>query len=301
MWGRRLGYLASVLGCFAAYLYFNQWAAWVILWWLLALPVLSLCISLPALKTARFHISCPERVTVGERAEAKVQVRCRFPVPVYKCRLRICHCMTGREYTRLRTDHCGAQRISVVSLRVYDYLGLFCRRIKTVDPFVCTVVPVPVPVAALPEMGLQSDKLRPKRGGGFSEEHDLRQYVPGDDLRQIHWKLTAKTGKVVVREPLEQMQTNRLLTVVLSGSEAVIDRKLGRLLWLSQAMLDRNGGHEAAVLTGNGLERFQISSREDLDAMLQKVLSSNLAAVDAAMPEVEEGRSCLTIGGDADG
>lgn len=306
MWGRRIGYLASVLGCFILYLYFNQWAAWVILWWLLVLPVLSLGISLPAMMTARFRIVCPERVRMGEKAQVKLQVQCRFPVPAYKCKLQISHCMTGQQFTclpgeKLRTDHCGTQRISAPNVRLYDYLGLFCRRIKTVDSCLFVVEPAPIPAGVLPEEGMQSNALRPKRGGGFSEEHDLRQYVPGDDLRQIHWKLTAKTGKVVVREPLEQLYTNKLLAVVLSGTADVIDRKLGRLLWLSGALLERNEGHAAAVLTGNGLERFSVTDRDDLSGMLQKILAAPLAPADAAMPEVEEGLSAIAIGGDADG
>ena len=251
--------------------------------------------------TARFQILCSEKVDMGEQAEAVLQVQCRFPVPLYKCKLHICHCMTGQVYTggKLQTHHCGAQRISAPEVRLYDYLGLFCKRIKTVESCVCTVEPVAVPVSALPEAG--SSGVRPKRGGGFAEEHDLRQYIPGDDLRQIHWKLTAKTGKIVVREPLEYLHTNRMLTVVLSGTPDQLDRKLGRLKWLSTAMLDRNEGHEVAALTGNGLERFKILDRESLEAMLKKVLSAPLASVDAAMPEVEEGASVMPIGGDSDG
>lgn len=306
MWGRRLGYLASVLGCLVLYLYFNQWAAWVILWWLLLLPILSLGLSFPGMKSAAFTVSCPEKVTMGAAAQVQMQVRCRFPVPLYKCKFRVSHCLTGQEFTcrsgeKLQTQHCGAQRICVEYLRLYDYLGLFCRNVKNVEGILFTVEPVAVPVAAVAEVGESSDRLVPKRGGGFSEEHDLRHYVPGDDLRQIHWKLTAKTGKVVVREPMEQQIGRKLLTLVLSGSPDVIDRKLGRLLWLSSALLERNETHQVAVLTGNGLNRFSVSDRDTLTAMLQKILASPLASVDRAMPEVEEGMHTVAIGGEADG
>lgn len=306
MWGRRIGYAASVLACFILYIYFNQWAAWVIFWWLLVLPAVSLCMSLPAMKTARFWIDCPQKVTMGQTVEVKLQAQCRFPLPVYKCKLQVLHCMTGQELSclpgqQLQTDHCGAQRVSAPVVKLYDYMGLFCRKIKTVDSCLVTVMPAAVETAELPRSNTNSSAMRPKRGGGFSEDHDLRQYVQGDDLRLIHWKLTAKTGAPMVRQPLEQLHSDKLLTVVLSGSREQIDRKLGKLLWLSSALLKRKEGHQVAVLNGNGLERFSVADRAQLDSMLQRVLSSGLAAADAAMPDADEGVACFAIGGDADG
>lgn len=305
MWGRRIGYMAALLGCLCLYLYFNQWAFWVLMWWLLVLPVFSLCISLPAMRTAQFSVACPQNAAMGQTVTVSLQARCRFPVPAYKCKLRILHCLTGEEFTcvpgeRLQTEHCGSQRITVERLRVFDYLGLFSRRIKNPEGCVCTIEPVAVETA-IPGRSGEDTAMRPKRGGGFAEEHDLRHYVPGDDLRQIHWKLSAKTGKVVVREPMEQKNATSLLTVVLSGSRSVIDDKLGKLLWLSRTLLEKGQKHEAAVLSGRGLERFVIADKDDLSSMLQRVLCAPQAPADKKMTSFEEGTCCVLIGGDADG
>ncbi len=37
-------------------------------------------------------------------------------------------------------------------------------------------------------------------GDDPSETFALREYVPGDRVRSIHWKLTEKTGEVIVRQ-----------------------------------------------------------------------------------------------------
>lgn len=306
MWGRRIGYGVSVAGCILAYLYFNQWAIWVLLWWLLTLPIFSLLLSIPAWKTARFSIDCPSQLGMDEQAAVQLQARCRFPLPAYKCTLQIRHCMTGELFTcvpgeSLQTDHCGGQELSVQTLRLYDYFGLFFRKIKTVEPCVLTVEPIPVELHQLPGKNASGGGSRPKRGGGFSEEHDLRYYVPGDDLRQIHWKLTAKTGNYVVKEPLEQLHAAQMLTVVLNGTPRELDRKLGQLLWLSRQLLDRGEGHWTAALTGHGLERFSVTDIDSQKAMLHKVLTAPAAEKNAKLPVLEDGTRVLVIGGDADG
>ncbi|NLA08929.1 MAG: DUF58 domain-containing protein [Microbacteriaceae bacterium] len=48
--------------------------------------------------------------------------------------------------------------------------------------------------------------------------HAIREYVPGDSRRQIHWKSTAKTGRLMVRQ-FEESRRSRL-AVVLSLAEA---------------------------------------------------------------------------------
>lgn len=48
--------------------------------------------------------------------------------------------------------------------------------------------------------------------------HALRGYVPGDDRRHIHWKSTAKTGTLMVRQ-FEETRRSHLLTLVSSRLE----------------------------------------------------------------------------------
>lgn len=48
--------------------------------------------------------------------------------------------------------------------------------------------------------------------------HSLREYVPGDDRRHIHWKKTARAGSLLVREFLETRRS--LVVLVLSTDPA---------------------------------------------------------------------------------
>lgn len=49
------------------------------------------------------------------------------------------------------------------------------------------------------------------------EFHALREYVPGDDVRRIHWRSTARLGQVMVRQD-EDVRRTRTAVVLATGS-----------------------------------------------------------------------------------
>ena len=115
---------------------------------------------------------------------------------------------------------------------------------------------------------------KPKPGGGLAENHELRLYRPGDSMNQIHWKLSAKTGKYIVREAMEPIRNRILVTMELKGTPEQLDRKFGRLLWLGSHLLELGLCFEVQVLTGKGMRSMQIGKREDLLAAMDLLLSS---------------------------
>ena len=50
-----------------------------------------------------------------------------------------------------------------------------------------------------------------KKGSDYSETFQLREYVPGDSIKQIHWKLSEKLDKLVVREASLPVQKSTLV------------------------------------------------------------------------------------------
>jgi uncharacterized protein (DUF58 family) len=65
-------------------------------------------------------------------------------------------------------------------------------------------------------MALGHDHLTQKRGQG-SDLYNLRPYSPGDDSRSIHWRTTARTNLLIVRETEaeDQRRAALLLPTVL--------------------------------------------------------------------------------------
>jgi len=53
---------------------------------------------------------------------------------------------------------------------------------------------------------------------------DIREYQPGDDVKHIHWKATARTGKVFVKSYEEDRQLRVLLAVDMSASMRALNQ-----------------------------------------------------------------------------
>jgi hypothetical protein len=53
--------------------------------------------------------------------------------------------------------------------------------------------------------------------------HAIREYAPGDARRQIHWKSTAKTGRLMVRQYEESRRSRMAVVLGLSSAEYASD------------------------------------------------------------------------------
>lgn len=105
----------------------------------------------------------------------------------------------------LTCAHCGKMEITAEEIRVLDPIGLFARRLKAtarqsfvVSPelFPCTLRLAEQNVASAENEAVPANQP----GNDPGEWISLREYVPGDAIRRIHWKLSEKTDRMMVRE-----------------------------------------------------------------------------------------------------
>lgn len=295
-------YLAVLESCLVFYAAYREWFSWLALMAVLCLPWFSLLLSLPAMLAAKIHLQCPAQLQAGIPVQLALSIRCSLPAPPVRCRLSVRHSITGQTEPykpgeSVPTDHCGVLEIRQKRVWVYDYLGLLRLPKRKKSVHALTILPKSVEIPKPPSLERYiAGAWRPKHGGGFAENHDLRLYRPGDDLRQIHWKLAAKTGKLIFREPIEPLRGKVLLTMVLTGDPDTIDQKMGKLLWMGRYLLENGLHHEVRCLTGRGLEAFSVTDEETLLLALCRLLGAPAAKQDI-MPDSADAAWQYHIGG----
>ncbi len=302
---RWIGYLTVWLCCLIFYLLHRQWAAFMILAAVTALPILSVLLTVPILRNVRVRLPQVSFVTQGDQVPLDITVTSQKMIPLWDTKIALYHSFSGNRQSmvpgqRLPTDHCGMLEISVGYVYIYDYLGVLRFAVAKPQQLSIAVRPEPVAPETLPELGRRSSsRWRPRRGGGFSENHELRLYRPGDNLQQIHWKLSAKTGALILREPMEPEQNHLVLRLELTGDANALDSKLSRLLWLSQYLLARHLNHRWQVLTAEGPVDLSIQDEDTLLSAMDSLLRCAPAREGSVLRQPSGAAWWYYIGGDS--
>lgn len=277
----RILYLCALLGALVFHMYYPLWLSWFLLLTAAGLPFLSLALSLPLWATAQVHLEGPGRVRLEDPAQARLRLVARVPAGRCYARLESPGKKRGRRISLrgsidlpLDTGHCTRTQVRVRSVKLLDYLGLFYLPHKTPAPVSVEVWPLAQAPEPMPDVTkLLSPPLRPKAGGGYSEVHELRDYRPGDPMRDVHWKLSAKADKLIVREAQEEVRRDVILTLSLHGVGADADSSLGQLLHLSRWLLDQGIAHRVLCTCGEAdTVNTRIDNAEALDRLIGELL-----------------------------
>ena len=304
---RWLRYLSVWAVCLIFYFAYREWIAWMVLLSVSLLPLLSLALSLPAMLLSRITVSMSDAVAVGSVTPLDICLECPLPLPVWQVQVTARHTLTKTTWILqpgldCPTEHCGALYIHMSRGRVYDYMGLFFLPKKTPEDIRLLIRPKQLRPKDLPDPEKNIVTYwKPKAGGGFSENHELRLYRPGDSLRQIHWKLSGKTGKLIYREPMVLVSNDLLLRLVHGGTPEALDRKLGKLLWLGLYLQRRELKFDLLADTLEGQKQWHIDSRQTLLEVLDTLLCTE-PLEQAELPVANHTGSLWQyyIGGDAD-
>ncbi|MHA7986919.1 DUF58 domain-containing protein [Rathayibacter sp. CAU 1779] len=169
----------------------------------------------------------PRRVTAGQRALGRLTVRNSGGRPTAPTRLELPVGAAVAEFVvpRLVADAEDENLFAVPTQRRAvvvagpattvrgDALGILRRASVWTDRIELFVHPVVVRIASSSQ-GLVRD-LEGKETALLSNSdlafHALREYEPGDDIRNVHWRTSARTGRLMVRQYQETRRSQLLL------------------------------------------------------------------------------------------
>jgi uncharacterized protein (DUF58 family) len=160
----------------------------------------------------------------------------------------------------------GELGFGTIETRIASTLGLWQRRVRLGSPAVTRVYPN---FAALTKYALLAldNRLsqigilqRPRRGEGL-EFHQLREYREGDSRRQIDWKATSRTTRLISREFQDERDQQVVFLIdcgrrlaARDGELSHFDHLLNAALLLSYVGLRQ--GDAVGFMTMSGYERF---------------------------------------------
>jgi uncharacterized protein (DUF58 family) len=166
----------------------------------------------------------------------------------------------------------GRERAGVLAVDSVGPLGLGVRRTTLALPWDAVVYPPLVPARQRAWIAQAARRREPglvaaRRLGQGRLFESLREWVPGDDLRRIDWKATAKRGKVIARQyeaerrqrVLLVLDTGRLLAEEIAGA-ARLDHAVRAALELAYAATQHDD--DVGVMTfADGVRHFVAPQR----------------------------------------
>ncbi|MDQ1519835.1 MAG: hypothetical protein QOI55_908 [Actinomycetota bacterium] len=133
---------------------------------------------------------------------------------------------TARAAYRVPTERRGRFLIGPLRCTLTDPFGLARRSARVLGTDEVIIHPRVHDVLALPEAGGEDlDRDTPRLRGQPDTGQEfltLREYAPGDDLRRVHWRSTARRGTLMVRQ--EESRRRAPVLVVLDVRPNAHDR-----------------------------------------------------------------------------
>lgn len=174
----------------------------------------------------------------------------------------------------------GCYQAEIEGYLTYDYLHLFCFQSKSRCHTEVSILPEHTREISLDRSFYSEgfDEFDEVNGKGFVQNDisDVREYIPGDRLQKIHWKLSGKIGKLMVREASAgAMHCFIVLVELYAGTpdnhntdsdQDTIDSALEYAYAACHELWEQN---EPAFLTAYSITKedfliFQIQTKEDI-------------------------------------
>lgn len=180
----------------------------------------------------------------------------------------------------LNSRYVGRVEARIEGFEVYDLFHLFC--LRGCDRTDANVIVWPAftetseeeirsCVADFPE----EYELK-KRGTDYNPDYEVREYIQGDELKSIHWKLSAKKEELMVRERLSQGREKINILLPLTEDRQLNDGLMEAVYALGRLLLDKEYPIQLySPGRGNVLRGFFVSEQGEFDSVISEVLSDS--------------------------
>ena len=185
----------------------------------------------------------------------------------------------------IKSKHCGNIIMNIDRIRIYDYIKLFSIRKKVkCTSKVCVLPEIHELNIALNsgdgEVAIDSQKFsKHKSGDDPSEVFDIREYVAGDKLQRIHWKLSTKQQELMVKEFSLPLNSDGIILVEFFGDKKSLNKLesiIETTVSISSFLLRNSYFHYLAWYDPENEEfhKIRITTEEELFETLNLIMST---------------------------
>lgn len=201
-----------------------------------------------------------------------------WAAPVEGCRVK----------QRLTSRYSGCVEAEVVSFVVYDPLHVFrllgcAKKASSVLVWPKFTEEAEEEISSFVE-GFPQDNESKKRGAEYNPDYEIREYIPGDELKSIHWKLTAKQDRLMVRERQATGREKMNVLLPLGRDREENDGLLEALYGLGRILLKKEYPIQLYWPGKGVLQGCFIMEAGELENAISRILSSE--AVDGNVSEL---------------
>lgn len=209
----------------------------LVLWFLL--PIVSFLLNLRARQNISADVQVIPTMSKNSPVQGRLIIKNSGVIPVSRvyCRVQVINHLTKEKSElllelkavskgkvqkefQIASAHCGYLYVSVEKIDLMDWMGFLpvsCRA-QTPGQALGKVSVLPDTFSSGIYLSMSMARRddaeswsQDHRGNDYTEVFALRDYVEGDSLKQIHWKLSSKRQQLIVKEPSLPIEKSLLI------------------------------------------------------------------------------------------
>lgn len=208
---------------------------------------------------------------------------------------------------KLASSYCGKIEAKIEKIRIYDLFRLTSMKLKPQKDSASFYV-LPKMTAVEPSVINYSNPLsessaysKHRPGDDPSEIFGLHEYVPGDRISKVHWKVSAKEDKLIVKDYSLPLGNNIAIFICASNRKDKspadtlysYDKAISIASSLGAYLTENEITHTMYITDSvNGLTSYIIDSEESFRMFLMSSISSKLHCGDELSAYKEYVASC---------
>ena len=291
--------------------YLLGWTEFVVVGYAMVVLLVVAGLALIGRNAVRITLEIPhERVAVGVPASGGVRVRnaggrrilgvaVEVPVGPGLAEIDLPSLRAGDEVSEsfdLPTTRRGVVAVGPVSTVRGDPVGLARREIEWTGVTEVFVHPRTIGIPSTSTGLIRDLEGNPTRDLSPSDIsfHALREYQPGDERRNIHWRSTAKTGTYMVRQFEESRRSHLVIALSLAGGDFANDDEFELAVSVAGSLGARaiRDAREVSVVVGETTPEF--AKRKNLEIRTLSTLTRNRLLDELAVVTTAESALAIT-------